>query len=134
MFRVCDLCFQVLARVTSECVRPFADRPNEGTITYNCRLTMVSTERKRGERKDAEVELGKMIDKSFRDTRVIEPSSLCIVPGKWCWALKVDIDVLDWDGNCPDAAHLAVTSALMHCRRPTAAVRPPTGDATPLFL
>jgi exosome complex component RRP45 len=47
---------------------------------------------------------------------------LCIVAGSKCFSLRVDIHILNHDGNLIDASCIAVVAALQHFRRPDVSI------------
>jgi len=48
--------------------------------------------------------------------------SLCITSGRRVWTVRVDVHVLNYDGNVVDAACVAAITALSHFRRPDVSV------------
>jgi exosome complex component RRP45 len=48
---------------------------------------------------------------------------LCIIAGKKVWALRIDIHVIDNDGNLLDASHIAAITALLNFRRPEITIK-----------
>jgi exosome complex component RRP43 len=52
------------------------------------------------------------------------PSSLCIERGKCVWALYIDIQFLNYDGNAIDSIWLALTSALSRTTLPPVQFNP----------
>lgn len=72
------------------------------------------------------VEVGRLIERSLRDSRAIDTEALCIRAGEKVWAVQIDVHVLDDGGNLIDAASIATVSALLHFRRPDVSI---TGDA-----
>ncbi|XP_068648526.1 exosome complex component RRP45A-like isoform X3 [Aristolochia californica] len=64
------------------------------------------------------VELGRIIDRGLRESRAVDTESLCVLPGKLVWAIRVDLHILDNGGNLVDAANVAALAALSTFRRP----------------
>jgi len=52
----------------------------------------------------------------------VDMESLCITAGSRVWTVRVDVHVLNYDGNVVDAASVAAIAALMHFRRPDVSV------------
>ena len=48
--------------------------------------------------------------------------SLCITSGMKVWAIRVDIHILNHNGNLIDCASVAAIAALAHFRRPDVTV------------
>ena len=111
---------RVLTVVSAEIVRPFADRPIEGTILFGVELSSMAVDGHSSGARAAPfaVELRATLEAVLRDGRVIDTEALCIVPGEKVWALRIDVHVMDDDGNVGDAAVLSALAALKHFRRP----------------
>jgi len=56
------------------------------------------------------------------ESRCIDTESLCITSGLRVWTIRVDVHVLNYDGNVTDAACVAAIAALSHFRRPDVSV------------
>lgn len=52
------------------------------------------------------------------DSRCVDLESLCILVEEKAWEVRVDVHILNHDGNLVDAAALAALAALCHFRRP----------------
>lgn len=55
-------------------------------------------------------------------SHAVDTDELCIEPGSRVWLVRVDIHVLDDDGNLGDCASIAAIAALQHFRRPAVSV------------
>ncbi|CAA6667692.1 unnamed protein product [Spirodela intermedia] len=91
---------RVMAIVTSELVQPYRDRPTEGTLSIF-------------------TEFSPMADPSFE---AVDMESLCVIAGRFVWAIRVDLHILDNGGNLIDAANAAVLAALLTFRRPECSI------------
>ncbi|MEM2921723.1 MAG: RNA-binding protein, partial [Candidatus Bathyarchaeia archaeon] len=58
------------------------------------------------------IELARVVDRGIRESRAIDTTRLCVIPGKKVFIVYVDIYVLDHDGNLFDASALAAIVAL----------------------
>ena len=63
-----------------------------------------------------------MLERQIRDARAVDTEALCVIPGVAVWALRVDVTVMNDDGNLVDACGLAAMAALLHFRRPDVTV------------
>lgn len=63
----------------------------------------------------------------------LDLAQLCIVPGRHCWSLHVDVLILDEDGNLLDAIVLASRAALARCHLPGVVVEE-GGEETEIVL
>jgi exosome complex component RRP42 len=110
---------QVLVGVKLEVGTPYRDTPNEGVLQVNSELTPVASPTfEPGPPDENAVELSRVIDRSLRDPKAIDLSSLVIRPGEKAWVLWIDVYVLDYDGNYFDASMLGVMAALMNTKVP----------------
>ncbi|KAK7406029.1 hypothetical protein VNO78_07644 [Psophocarpus tetragonolobus] len=109
----------VITFVTAQLLRPYPDRPNEGSLSIFTELSpMADPSFEPGRPSDSAVELGRVIDRGLRESRAIDTESLCVLSGKLVWALRLDIHILDNAGNLVDAANIAALSSLLTFRRP----------------
>jgi exosome complex component RRP45 len=104
-------------------VPPFPDRPAEGFLQFVAEFTpMAAPLYSSGRVSDDEILLNRMLEKVLRGSRALDTEGLCIVAGKMVWSIRVDVHVLDMDGNLTDAASIAAITALLHFRRPDVTV------------
>ncbi|KAK3000529.1 hypothetical protein RJ639_022085, partial [Escallonia herrerae] len=109
----------VMGFVTSQLVQPYRDRPNEGTLAIFTEFSpMADPSFEAGRPGESAVELGRVIDRGLRESRAIDTESLCVVAGKFVWAIRIDLHILDNGGNLVDAANIAALAALSTFRRP----------------
>lgn len=118
----------VIASTSVDAVAPPPDRPDEGTLSIAAELSATSSEAAardslaRSPHAPAVTEIRNSIDKFVRDARAMDTEALCILAGVKVWAVRVDVDIINDDGNCVDACVMAVMSSLMHARRPDVTV------------
>lgn len=121
---------RVLSRITATIVRPFEDRPFDGQFIVNTELSpLVGHSFGQGPTEE-ELMISRTLEKSVRRSRALDTESLCIVAGKRCWQIRADIHFLNNDGNLLDAACLALTTSLLHFRRPDTNV---TGEEVTVY-
>lgn len=115
-----------LASATAEAVTPYSDRPSEGILGIAVELSAAASEPAalefavHGAHPPADrlaLALRGNVERVIRDSRAVDTEALCIIAGKKVWAVSVDVSIVDADGNCIDAAHLASMAALLHARR-----------------
>jgi exosome complex component RRP45 len=130
---------RVLANCVCEVAAPFPDRPSEGlvlcrvvgfycsgflfklvcagTLKFNVELSpMASPAFEAGRPSELAVEVARILERTLKDSRVVDLESLCIVPEEKVWSVRVDVHVIDHDGNLVDAAVLAALTSLLHAR------------------
>ncbi|XP_073016386.1 exosome complex component RRP45A-like isoform X6 [Primulina eburnea] len=109
----------VMGFVTSQLVKPYRDRPNEGTLSIYTEFSpMADPSFEIGRPGVFAVELGRIVDRGLRESRAVDTESLCVVAGKWVWSVRIDLHILDNGGNLVDAANIAALVALLTFRRP----------------
>ncbi|KAF9423482.1 Exosome complex component RRP45 [Podila epigama] len=114
---------RVLAKVSCEVIRPYADKPTEGFLVFNTEISpMAAPTFEAGRQTDEEVLVSRLIEKAMRRSRALDTEGLCIVAGEKVWSVRVDLHFLDDDGNLVDAACIAAITALLHFRRPDVTV------------
>ncbi|KAG2232668.1 ribosomal protein S5 domain 2-type protein [Thamnidium elegans] len=114
---------KVVAIVSAEVIRPYADKPTEGILIFNTEISpMAAPTFESGARSEEEVLISRIIEKSLRRSRAIDTEGLCIVAGEKVWQIRVDLHFLDHDGNLADCASIAAITALLHFRRPDVTV------------
>jgi exosome complex component RRP45 len=69
-----------------------------------------------------QVEINRLLERCLRDSRCVDTESLCIVSGRKVWEVRIDVHVLNYDGNVVDASSVAAIAALCHSRRPDISV------------
>ncbi|XP_063979822.1 exosome complex component RRP45 [Diachasmimorpha longicaudata] len=110
---------QVLANVSCDVQPPKVSRPNEGMVHINVELTPLAAPYfEAGRQSETAVLLTRQLEKCFKDSRCLDLESLCIVADKKVWNLRVDINVINHDGNLVDCASIATLAALLHFHRP----------------
>ncbi|KAJ4452027.1 exosome complex component RRP45 [Periplaneta americana] len=119
---------KVLAQVLCEVQQPKPTRPNEGLLFLNVELSpMGAPHFETGRQSELGVQLNRLLEKCIKDSRCVDLESLCIVAEEKVWALRVNINVLNHEGNLVDAASVAALTALCHFRRPDVTI---TGEET----
>lgn len=114
---------KVLAQTSCSVAAPYPDRPTEGHVRYNVELSpMASPAFETGRPSSLQTTLTRTLEQSLRESRALDTESLCIAAGEKVWSLRVDVTVLDHEGNLADAVVLAATASLVHFRRPYVSV------------
>ncbi|KAJ1521131.1 hypothetical protein ONE63_002830 [Megalurothrips usitatus] len=110
---------RVLAQVSSEIQQPKSTRPNEGHVYINVEFSPMSAQHvEPGKPSEACVIVNRVLEKCIRESKCIDLESLCIVAEDKVWALRVDVTVLNIEGNVIECSSIAALAALAHFRRP----------------
>ncbi|XP_030306579.1 exosome complex component RRP45 isoform X1 [Calypte anna] len=122
---------RVLAQVSCELVTPKPNRPTEGILFFNLELSpMAAPGFEPGRQSELLVKLNRLIERCLRNSKCIDTESLCIVAGEKVWQIRLDLHLLNHDGNITDAAGMAGIAALCHFRRPEVSVQ---GDEVTVY-
>ncbi|XP_034457562.1 exosome complex component RRP45 isoform X4 [Hippoglossus hippoglossus] len=122
---------RVMGQVSCELVAPKENRPNEGIMFFNIELSpMASPAFEQGRQSELSVKLNRQLERCLRNSKCIDTESLCVVSGEKVWQIRVDVHLLNHDGNLMDAASIAAISALSHFRRPDVSIQ---GDEVTVY-
>ncbi|KAM6429142.1 exosome complex component RRP45 [Rhynochetos jubatus] len=115
---------RVLAQVSCELVPPKPNRPTEGILFFNLELSpMAAPGFEPGRQPELLVTLNRLIERCLRNSKCVDTESLCVVAGEKVWQIRLDLHLLNHDGNIIDAASIAGIVALCHFRRPDVSVQ-----------
>lgn len=110
----------VLAGVKAQIGTPFSNSPDKGIIITNTELLAIANRNfEYGPPNKFAVEISRVVDRTIRESPLIDLEKLCIIEGSKAWKLHIDIYILDFDGNIMDASCLAAVSALLTTKIPT---------------
>lgn len=110
---------KILSQVSCEVVQPKQIRPNEGILYINVEISpMAAPQFEANRQTDLTVYLNRLLEKCYKDSKCIDLESLCIVVEEKVWSLRVDIKVLNHDGNLIECASIATLASLAHFKRP----------------
>lgn len=91
---------RVLAQVTCEVAQPKSIRPNEGLLFVKVELgPMAAPNFEANRSSDLSVQVNRILERAFKDSRCIDLESLCIIAEEKVWNLRVDLNVLNHEGN-----------------------------------
>ncbi|KAG5673571.1 hypothetical protein PVAND_003609 [Polypedilum vanderplanki] len=102
---------RVFANVSCEVNIPKTTRPNEGTVFINVEMSNEKMS-------ESCIVTTRILERTIRDSRCIDLESLCIIAEEKVWNLRVDVSILNNEGNVTDCACIAAVSALAHFKRP----------------
>lgn len=91
---------RVLAQVSCELGEPKASRPNEGLLYINVELgPMAAIHFEAGRNSDLTVQINRILERTFKDSKCVDLESLCVTAEDKAWILRVDLNVLNHEGN-----------------------------------
>ncbi|KAK0091255.1 hypothetical protein PV326_003510 [Microctonus aethiopoides] len=110
---------KVVANVSCDVQQPKLSRPNEGMIHINVEFNpLVARQFESTEQSEIGVMMTGQLERCFKDSKCVDLESLCIVADKKVWNIRVDVNVINHDGNLVDCASIATLAALSHFHRP----------------
>lgn len=110
----------LVVKVSSEIIKPFEDRPNEGLLMINNELSSMANIGFDNDRNNIMETLNnRIIEKSIRKSNAIDLESLCIINGKKVWLIRVDVNILNYDGNLVDSSIFGTMITLLNYKLPS---------------
>lgn len=109
----------ILVGIKTEIGEPYPEKPNEGKIEFfvDCSANATPAFEGRGGEELA-TEISSTLARAYQTAGAFSLSDICIIPGKCCWKLYIDILILECGGNLFDAVSLAVKAALYNTSLP----------------
>lgn len=110
---------EVIAGVKIEVAEPYTDHEDEGTMKVVSELLPLSSpEFEPGPPGIDAIEIGRIIDRSVRESGFIDFKKLCIKKGEKVYQVLIDVYSINSDGNLIDAGCLAAVVALLSAKMP----------------
>jgi exosome complex component RRP42 len=122
----------VVAGVKASVTQPDPSSPGRGRILVAVDCLPLSDRGIFGARDrrldDLATELSQTLEEAFDRSAGGNLEALCIVPGRSCWTLNVDVQVIGTAGNLRDAIFLAASAALRSAEYPEVEVDEEEGE------
>jgi exosome complex component RRP42 len=110
---------EVLVGVKLGIGEPYPDSQDQGNLMVTAEILPLSSGRvELGPPKFPAIEVGRLIDRGIRESKVIDLKKLCIKEGEKVWTVFIDIYTLNDDGNIIDAAGIGALAALKIAKIP----------------
>src|SRR5688572_22358578 len=110
---------QVVAGVKIQLENPYPDTPNRGNFMTSAELNPIASPYfEPGPPRIEAIELARVTDRSLRESGVLDFEALAWKPGENVWAVFVDLEILDYDGNLFDACGIAGLAAVLSAKLP----------------
>jgi exosome complex component RRP42 len=110
---------EVIVGVKLDVGTPYPDSLDKGNLMVTAELLPLSSERiDLGPPKFDAIEIGRVIDRGVRESKLINLEKLCIKEGEKVWTVFIDIYSLNDDGNLLDAAGIGALAALKLAKVP----------------
>ena len=103
----------VIVGISFELGTPFSDSPDKGILlTEGEVLPTASFEAEAGPPSEEEIEISRVVDRSIRESEIVDLRKLIVNPGENVLKMFVDFNVFNDDGNIIDAAVIGTVAAL----------------------
>ena len=110
---------EVIVGVKLDVGEPYPDSQDKGNLMVTAEILPMCSERvELGKPGFDSIELGRVIDRGIRESKVIDLKGLCIEEGKKVWTVFIDIYTINDDGNLLDAAGIGALAALKIAKIP----------------
>ena len=110
---------EVIVGVKAGVGTPYPDSPDKGNMMVTAELLPLSSKRyELGPPQFPAIELGRVIDRGIRESKVIDFEKLVIEEGEKVWTIFIDIYSINDDGNLLDAAGIGALAALKIAKLP----------------
>ncbi len=110
---------EVIVGVKMDVGTPYADSADKGNLMVTAEFLPLSSSRfELGPPKFPAIELGRVIDRGIRESKIIDLEKLCIKEGEKVWTVFIDIYSINDDGNLLDAAGIGALAALKIAKVP----------------
>lgn len=91
---------KVMAQVSSDIGVPTTARANEGKLQLNVNIGGVAfLDESQSTHDQRFLTLNSLLERTFRSSRCLDLESLCVAAEQHVWCVRVDINVLNHDGN-----------------------------------
>jgi exosome complex RNA-binding protein Rrp42 (RNase PH superfamily) len=116
----------ILCSIKCEITEPLSDLPGQGIlevdvdISAGCLPDRVNNHR----RSDIASGYAELLRNVYVGSGCIDLDALCIIPGKYCWMIHIDVVAFELDCNLVDAASYAIYAALDCTRLPQIQLKP----------
>ena len=109
----------VLAGVKVALETPYPDTADQGNLMVGAELTpLASPDFESGPPSIEAIEIGRVVDRGIRESKLINTKDLCIKEGEKVWGVAIDIVPINHAGNLFDASSLAAFAAIKNAKFP----------------
>ena len=109
----------VIAGVKLELGTPYPDTPTDGSLMVGAELLPMSNPKyEAGPPSIDSIELARVVDRTIRESKAIDLTTLCITPGKAAWTVAADIVPINANGSLFDIGAVSALIAMRDARKP----------------
>ncbi|KAK7605301.1 hypothetical protein V9T40_007159 [Parthenolecanium corni] len=110
---------RVLAQVSCDIQPPKASKPNDGLLYVHVEMSpMAALHFESGRQSDISVQVNRLLEKCLKESKCVDLEALCIVSDEKVWNIRIDLNVMNFEGNLASCCSVAALAALAHFRHP----------------
>lgn len=110
---------RVLAQVSCDIQPPKASKPNEGLLYVHVEMSpMAASHFESGRQSNISVQVNRLLEKCLKESNCLDLEALCIVAEEKVWNIRIDLNVMNYEGNVVGCCSVAALAALAHFRHP----------------
>jgi len=106
---------KVIVGIKFDLMEPYADTPDEGGLVVTLNYVPIIFQ---DSNQNIDIEYSRVLDRSIRESEMINLNEFCKVPGKEAIQIYIDCYIINNDGNLLDAMNLAAVKALSNTYMP----------------
>lgn len=115
---------ELLVGIKVELEKPSPNLPNQGVVEFNVDCSPNATPQFQGRGgDDLSAIIKSLLTRAYKNRLAVNLEKLCVIPKRNCWALYVDVLILECGGNLLDAVSIGVLAALSNTTIPKLTVR-----------
>jgi exosome complex component RRP42 len=109
----------VIAGVKLELGTPYPDTPQDGSLMVGAELLPLANPKyEAGPPGIDSIELARVIDRTIRESKAMDLTTLCIEEGKSAWTVAADVVPINANGSLFDVGAVAALIAIRDARKP----------------
>jgi exosome complex component RRP42 len=106
---------KVIVGIKFDLMEPYEDTPDEGGLVVTLNYVPIVFQ---DSNQNVDIEYSRILDRSIRESEMINLNEFCKVPGKEAIQIYIDCYIINHDGNLLDALNLAAVKALSNTNMP----------------
>lgn len=110
---------EVVVGIKLDVGEPYPDSKDKGNLMVTAELLPLSSPRfESGPPKFPAIELGRLVDRVIRESKLVDLEKLCIKEGEKVWTVFIDVYTINDDGGLLDASAIGAITALKNAKIP----------------
>ena len=105
-------CVEVICSVKLDIAEPDSASPGSGRMSFNVEMSPSCSLTEDKKLVDMSSNVANHLQQIYMGCHAVDLEDLCIIEGKYCWAMHIDVVILRCDGHPLDACSIAAYEAL----------------------